>query len=60
MGNGNIVIEYVKPNSGCADACIQAGWQLISVDGRKVRGVKIISRHSLHADMLYLLRSMLY
>ncbi len=53
MGNGDIVIEYVKPNSGCADACIQAGWQLISVDDRQVRGVKIISRHSLDADMLY-------
>ena len=40
MGNGDIIIEYVKPNSGCADACIQAGWLLISVDDRQVRGVK--------------------
>jgi S1-C subfamily serine protease len=53
MDNGDIVIEYVKPNSGCADAGILAGCQLISVDDRKVRGVKIMSRKSLHADMLY-------
>jgi hypothetical protein len=53
MDNGDIVIEYVKSNSGCADAGILAGCQLISVDDRKVRGVKIMSRKSLHADMLY-------